>query len=63
MELSSIVQPKDCTRDWLKKDSRIQEMAQIVTQKAGPEGKYTPELEWKAWRAGISDKKINLPGG
>ena len=36
--------------DWLKKDSRTQEMAQIVMQKAGPEGRYTPESEWKAWR-------------
>jgi len=25
-------------------------MAQIVMQKGGPEGKYTPESEWKAWR-------------
>jgi len=34
---------------WLKNDSRLLEMRQIVTSKADKDGKYTPESEWKAW--------------
>jgi len=36
-----------CT--WLKHDSRLKEMAQIVKSK-GKDGKYTPESEWTAWK-------------
>jgi len=35
---------------WLKKDRRLQEMAEIVRSKADREGKYTPESEWTAWK-------------
>jgi len=35
---------------WLKKDRRLQEMAEIVRSKADSEGKYTPESEWTAWK-------------
>ncbi len=35
---------------WLKHDPRLQEMGEVVRLKAGDEGKYTPESEWKAWK-------------
>ena len=35
---------------WLKSDSRLQDMAQLVKSKANSEGKYTAESEWKAWK-------------
>ena len=36
--------------DWLRTDSRLIEMSEIVKSKADNEGKYTPESEWKAWK-------------
>ncbi len=35
---------------WLRNDSRLKEMSDIVKSKADTEGKYTPESEWKAWK-------------
>jgi hypothetical protein len=35
---------------WLRNDSRLKEMSDIVKSKADNEGKYTPESEWKAWK-------------
>jgi len=35
---------------WLKSDSRLVEMANLVASKADREGKFTPESEWKAWK-------------
>jgi len=35
---------------WLRNDSRLKEMSDIVKPKANNEGKYTPESEWKAWK-------------
>jgi len=35
---------------WLRNDSRLKEMSDIVKSKADKEGKYTPESEWKAWQ-------------
>jgi hypothetical protein len=34
---------------WLKDDTRLQEMAQIVKSKADGEGRFTPESVWQAW--------------
>jgi len=35
---------------WLRNDSRLKEMSDIVKSKADNEGRFTPESEWKAWR-------------
>ena len=35
---------------WLRNDNRMQDMASVLRSKADPEGKYTPESEWKAWK-------------
>ena len=35
---------------WLRNDSRLKEMSDLVKSKANTEGKYTPESEWKAWK-------------
>jgi len=35
---------------WLRNDSRMKEMVDIIRSKADGEGKYTPESEWKAWK-------------
>ncbi len=35
---------------WLRNDPRIAEMSAIVKSKADPEGRYTPESEWTAWK-------------
>jgi hypothetical protein len=35
---------------WLRNDSRLKEMTDIVKSKVDHEGKYTPESEWKAWQ-------------
>ncbi len=35
---------------WLRNDSRMKEMTEIVRAKADNQGKYTPESEWKAWK-------------
>ncbi len=34
---------------WLKSDSRLQEMAQLVAIKADGDGRYTAESVWQAW--------------
>jgi hypothetical protein len=36
--------------DWLRNDSRLIEMLEIVKSKADTEGKYTPESVWRAWK-------------
>ncbi len=35
---------------WLRKDSRLKEMLDVVKAKANDKGRYTPESEWKAWQ-------------
>jgi hypothetical protein len=35
---------------WLRNDSRLEEMLDIVKSKADNEGRFTPESEWKAWQ-------------
>jgi len=35
---------------WLRNDSRLREISEIVKSKSGNEGKYTPESVWKAWQ-------------
>lgn len=35
---------------WLKADSRLQDMVQVVTSKVDREGKFKPESEWTAWK-------------
>ncbi len=48
--------------DWLKGDARLQEMMGIATQKANPEGRYTPESIWAAWKGwSFADKKNPSP--
>jgi hypothetical protein len=36
--------------DWLRNDSRLNEMVQIIRAKADKDGRYTPESEWRAWK-------------
>jgi hypothetical protein len=36
--------------EWLKGDSRLQQMMEVVASKADSEGRYTPGSEWRAWR-------------
>jgi hypothetical protein len=36
---------------WIRNDSRLLEMVQLIRSKADGEGKYTPESEWTAWRS------------
>jgi hypothetical protein len=36
--------------DWLRADSRLIEMVEVIKAKADKDGKYTPESEWKAWK-------------
>jgi hypothetical protein len=36
--------------DWLRADSRLTEMVEIIKAKADKDGRYTPESEWKAWK-------------
>ncbi len=35
---------------WLRNDSRLREMSDIVKSKGDSEGMYTPESVWKAWQ-------------
>jgi len=35
---------------WLRNDSRLKEMSDMVKSKRDSEGMYTPESEWKAWK-------------
>jgi len=35
---------------WLKSDSRLIDMANLVRSKAGADGRFTPESEWQAWK-------------
>ncbi|MGD6932671.1 MAG: hypothetical protein ACQCN5_00505 [Candidatus Bathyarchaeia archaeon] len=35
---------------WLKNDERLKDMGMVLKSKAGPDGKYTPESEWTAWK-------------
>ncbi len=36
--------------DWLRNDTRIREMIDIVKSKANDEGRFTPESVWMAWK-------------
>ncbi len=36
--------------DWLKDDSRLREMVELVRSKADDEGKFVPESVWMAWK-------------
>jgi hypothetical protein len=36
--------------NWLRSDSRLREMIDLVQSKANKEGKFTPESEWQPWR-------------
>jgi hypothetical protein len=36
--------------DWLRNDSRLFGMSNIVKSKADEDGKYTPESIWRAWK-------------
>jgi len=35
---------------WLRDDSRLQDMLQVVKSKAEADGKFTPESQWQAWK-------------
>jgi hypothetical protein len=35
---------------WLQQDSRLEEMREVMRAKADPEGKYTSESVWQAWK-------------
>ncbi len=35
---------------WLKDDPRLCEMLQVLENKVGPEGRFTPESVWAAWK-------------
>jgi hypothetical protein len=34
----------------IKEDRRLKEMINALKQKEGPDGKYSAESEWKAWK-------------
>jgi hypothetical protein len=36
--------------EWLRGDSRLQEMVEIIREKADAEGRFTPESIWLAWK-------------
>ncbi|HSP47807.1 MAG TPA: hypothetical protein VLN47_07010 [Clostridiaceae bacterium] len=36
--------------DFVIEDTRFLNMLQVIREKAGPDGSYTPESEWKAWK-------------
>lgn len=36
--------------DWLKGDSRLKEMVEVLKSKADANGRFTPESEWTAWK-------------
>lgn len=36
--------------DWLRADSRLIEMVEVIKTKADKDGRFTPESEWKAWK-------------
>lgn len=36
--------------DFVIEDRRFQDMLQVIREKEGPDGSYTPESEWKAWK-------------
>lgn len=35
--------------NWLRRDGRLREMTDLIRSRAGQNGAYTPESEWKAW--------------
>jgi hypothetical protein len=44
---------------WVLKDERLQQMIEILRNKSGKDGKYTPEsiwMDWKGWEFG--QKKV-----
>ena len=44
---------------WLRNDARLVEMLEIIRSKADPEGRYTPESVWTAWKGWeFAQKKI-----
>ena len=47
---------------WLRKDERLQEMVQIIIQKANGEGKYYAESVWRAWGGWSFGQKKNPSG-
>jgi hypothetical protein len=36
--------------EWLKNDTRLKELIDIIKSKANEDGSFTPESEWKAWK-------------
>jgi hypothetical protein len=36
--------------EWLKNDTRLKEMIDIIKSKANEDDSFTPESEWKAWK-------------
>ena len=36
--------------EWLRRDSRLQEMVEIIARKADAQGLFTPESVWMAWK-------------
>lgn len=47
---------------WLKSDARFNEMKQIVSIKVDPEGRFTPESVWMAWKEwDFGQKKVPSP--
>lgn len=48
---------------WLRNDPRLQEMVEIIRQKANAEGQFTPESIWTAWKDwDFGQKKRPSPG-
>jgi len=36
--------------EWLRRDSRLHEMVEIIARKADAQGLFTPESVWMAWK-------------
>ncbi|MFH1524471.1 MAG: hypothetical protein ABIF04_05865 [Chloroflexota bacterium] len=48
--------------EWLREDSRLQEMVEIIREKADSEGRFTPESIWVAWKAwDFGQKRLPSP--
>ena len=49
--------------EWARKDKRFKQMLSVVESKANPEGQFTPESVWMAWKDwDFSQKKVPSKG-
>jgi hypothetical protein len=36
---------------WLRSDPRLADMTRVMSQKMGPDGRFTPESVWTPWKS------------